>query len=783
MRRRLNVLRNLAFSLWLALAPVGRGAADDAPLDVPESHALLSVPATAPQRLTADGLPNFLQGALIYRPPASGKDPRQGRLECTVERGGPVYLLATWKSDGRASPEVAAEMIKREQLLTQGWVSLGPTHWQTDYELFVREFAAGETFQLRMRVNRPPQLVTAPAIEILFPTEEPQLSRRVIRELTHAEVRSRLERQDYDWLEQTAARLRSNRTRDYYQVPKLLAFYDGLTVDGCGERSKYDWPAQLAALEAWRQARPDSTVPIVALADFHLDYAWNARGRGFSDTVTDEGARLYEERLREARRLCRQALAVADDDPNVYAVLVECAKGLADEDERVRDYVNASYHVDPYFVRTLTNASAYFLPRWYGEPETLPEFADWAASLSAGEFGEGLYAYVVEMTQNYHGRTVFDDFDFDWDRTKAGLEALMDRFGQDALWASRACRLAQYQRDREFGAALLAWMGESFHTDVFENRTEFNRFRVANAPGVHAGEHRRLHDGHSALVHELKVSADGRRLVTAGWDFRVLVWDRESGALLQEFYEQNLYPELVAFTHSPDVILIGYADGKLAVGDVRSGRRGLLATLSDKVNCLEIAADGSVFAVGASDGTVSLFDARTGAAHATIDASAHKKLEAIALTADGTRLATVGTDGEVRLWNTLSGEAAEHWPVGKSPGAAVFSPDGRSLAVSHDGKQVTLWSVETQEQEATCTMDAGVVSVAFSPKQPCVAIACSSGDAWVNGGAYVWKYATGDPPGLLKGHHGGVRSLRFSTPDATLITGGVDWTVREWAVP
>src|SRR5262249_38856053 len=64
--------------------------------------------------------------------------------------------------------------------------------------------------------------------------------------------------------------------------------------------------------------------------------------------------------------------------------------------------------------------------------------------------------------------------------------------------------------------------------------------------------------------------------------------------------------------------------------------------------------DGTMLAVGTSDGAVRSFDLRTG--DQNVYSPSQAPTDAFALTADGKRLATGGRDGAIRIWDTRDGE-------------------------------------------------------------------------------------------------------------------------------
>ena len=157
----------------------------------------------------------------------------------------------------------------------------------------------------------------------------------------------------------------------------------------------------------------------------------------------------------------------------------------------------------------------------------------------------------------------------------------------------------------------------------------------------------------------------------------------------------------------------------------------------------------------------------------------------VAFSPDGKTSATVANDGTVRLWDPrtgrrlaiLNGHTRRLWSV-------AFSPDGRTLASGSEGDagEVVLWDVATRKPRARleghrwCILD-----IAFSPDGK--RLATAGGD--YNGKRKVgviklWESAAGREVATLTGHTRGVASVAFAPDGRTLASGGFDGTARLW---
>ncbi len=227
----------------------------------------------------------------------------------------------------------------------------------------------------------------------------------------------------------------------------------------------------------------------------------------------------------------------------------------------------------------------------------------------------------------------------------------------------------------------------------------------------------------------------------------------------------RLEQETHALTWSPDGTMLAFAPlsgGGVSVVSLTSPA-GLLYALDEprNVRSLAFSADGSLLAAGADDGTVRLWDAKTGDTRAVL--SGHTdSVNAVAFSPDGALLASGGGDQTVRLWDVKSGQPAAVLKGHKSwLGSVAFSPDGAVLASgSHDGT-VRLWDVKTGQSVGRLLSD-DVTSLAFSPDGTLLAFGAEGL------GYRLYDLKTGQYRARIKDNIRGVDKLVFS-PDGSLL--------------
>jgi hypothetical protein len=104
---------------------------------------------------------------------------------------------------------------------------------------------------------------------------------------------------------------------------KIHTLYQGLRqpVSYPVHATQEDWTHHLQRLHRWAKARPESITARIALALAYLDYAHDARGSGYADTVSESGWKLFKERTAEARRILKEASTLTTKCPEWYVAM------------------------------------------------------------------------------------------------------------------------------------------------------------------------------------------------------------------------------------------------------------------------------------------------------------------------------------------------------------------------------------------------------------------------------------------------------------------------------
>jgi WD40 repeat protein len=197
-----------------------------------------------------------------------------------------------------------------------------------------------------------------------------------------------------------------------------------------------------------------------------------------------------------------------------------------------------------------------------------------------------------------------------------------------------------------------------------------------------------------------------------------------------------------------------------------------------------ITVDGRDFlASGSEDGTVRVWDPRTGEQTATLEGHQDEVNAVCAVTVDERNLlASGGSDGTIRVWDPRTGEPTAtlegHQDEVYAVCAVIVGERNLIVSGSHDGT-VRVWDPRTGEPTATLQGHQGEVN-ALCPVTVDERNLLASGGS--DGTIRVWDPRTREQTAMLEGHHGGVNAVCAVTVDERnlLASGGNDRRLRLW---
>ncbi len=281
--------------------------------------------------------------------------------------------------------------------------------------------------------------------------------------------------------------------------------------------------------------------------------------------------------------------------------------------------------------------------------------------------------------------------------------------------------------------------------------------------------------GHAGPIRTLAVAPDGKRALTGGFDYSVILWDLSAGMPMRRMVGHDAPVDAVAFLSADRAVSAG-DDASLIVWNLTDGTAvARWRAHSGKIAALAVAPGGGTVASAGWDRKIALWDVTTGRPQIITGHDAN--INALAFSPDGGLLASGDYGGTIMLWQVPGGR-----PIGSLPGngfpvnALQFAPDGKLLAALADDTVRVLDPGRKREILRYRGHSDPVVSLAVSHDGTLAASGSS------RGAVDVWQVATGETRRSLYATPGPAWALAFLPGDRRLLTAGADGKLREWAV-
>ena len=295
-----------------------------------------------------------------------------------------------------------------------------------------------------------------------------------IHDITN-QVATLLAAKDYDKLDDLAAKYRASKECYADGIWKLALVYDALVPSD--KVPDAEWEARLAALRDWILAKPDSITPRVALAIDLTAYAWKARGGGWANSVTEEGWRLFEQRLNQAVDVLTQAKPLKEKCPQYWVVLMRAALGKQVNKTQFKYIFDQAINLEPDFAALYFRRAIYLLPRWYGDEGEWEKDLAQSADRIGGENGDMLYAQVVWKMHNYmNSKNIFKEANLSWARVGKGFDAIEKYFPNSLAAKNESAQLAGLAADKEKARKYFIQTEGKVDLSVWDDKDEFIKF-------------------------------------------------------------------------------------------------------------------------------------------------------------------------------------------------------------------------------------------------------------------------------------------------------------------
>ncbi|MGF1580169.1 MAG: WD40 repeat domain-containing protein [Gemmataceae bacterium] len=270
---------------------------------------------------------------------------------------------------------------------------------------------------------------------------------------------------------------------------------------------------------------------------------------------------------------------------------------------------------------------------------------------------------------------------------------------------------------------------------------------------------------HTQMVHGLLFAQEGKTLVSASEDGKLLVWDTKEGKLKKAMGKEALgRPPIKMFTSSADgkIFAVSKDGSEIALWDATSERNiGSPWKASPVAQCFALSPDGGILATGhrvtragLTTGQIRLWDVAT-RKETLKPIEQDSPAVSLSFAPGGTALLTGGADHQVRVWNYKTGQFLRGYAghIG-SVNHVAATPDGKFYVSAGKDSTVRVWDVQPAARVISAHQD-WICTFAASEDNKLLATGSRNGEV------SIWDLQTGQKKAECKGHSGSILGLAF----------------------
>jgi len=228
--------------------------------------------------------------------------------------------------------------------------------------------------------------------------------------------------------------------------------------------------------------RPKWATAYLIKADFYLLYAWRGRGNGNADQVTEEGWRLFRERLAESEQALNRAWALDPKNARTAVLMIQVAEGQQKKRPEMESWFQRAMKLDPDNYEACRGKLHYLYPQWYGSRDDMLAFG--RECVASTNWGGHVPLILVDAHSELARSLPAADRDDYWGLPEVwpDIKAAYEKYSQvnpDATrfrypYAAYAFRCGQWQDFNE-QIALLRKTGDELNVSYFGGQEAFDK--------------------------------------------------------------------------------------------------------------------------------------------------------------------------------------------------------------------------------------------------------------------------------------------------------------------
>ncbi|MCA8924279.1 MAG: sel1 repeat family protein [Planctomycetes bacterium] len=136
----------------------------------------------------------------------------------------------------------------------------------------------------------------------------------------------------------------------------------------------------MECLDALVARYPEEPLPRLVRGTQQISYAWVARGSGYAASVSEDGAKLFRERIELAGEDLARARELDPQLAMVCATQIIVARAQGRPEAEVRELFRRALELDPGCFKAYRSVLEYLKPKWHGTAKGMLEFVEQAVA-------------------------------------------------------------------------------------------------------------------------------------------------------------------------------------------------------------------------------------------------------------------------------------------------------------------------------------------------------------------------------------------------------------------
>jgi hypothetical protein len=298
-----------------------------------------------------------------------------------------------------------------------------------------------------------------------------------LRKQFASEIEQHLNKEEFDQLEELADKLTKSKERFPGGDWKLERFYEVIRPAD-DSNIKVDWDDRFAKLKKWTTQKPNSIYANIALASAQVGKAWELRGSGFVDTVSEKQMADFKDMLKQAETTLNKMPEKRKECPHWYRAMQGVGLGLGYDLETMTKYFEEAAAVEPLYWSSYEGHALYLLPRWHGKSGDWERFAQQASDKIGGDEGDILYSEICwRMSRYYPADQFFKQNNINYRRIKKSLNLRGLKYGVSVHYLNAYCILAGGIGDKTTTKALMSRIDDQWDPDLWKDKKYFDGYK------------------------------------------------------------------------------------------------------------------------------------------------------------------------------------------------------------------------------------------------------------------------------------------------------------------